>query len=106
MKQVFDFLVYAGSFLPAIAIAFSQSNLFWDCANGFVNSFSVHNDFNATKHFIKFLNFTYIFIEINVNVTYDGNRNFKFKLKPRINVSNKNAILIFLFLTTLFFYFR
>ena len=34
-----------------IAIAFCQSHLFWDCANGFVNIFSVHNDFNAINNF-------------------------------------------------------
>ena len=33
---------------------FCQSNLFWDCANGFVNIFNVHNDFNATNNFISF----------------------------------------------------
>ena len=58
MKRVVAFLIYAASFMLVIAIAFCQSNLFWDCANGFVNSFSVHNDFNATNNFIRFLNFT------------------------------------------------
>ena len=76
MKRVFAFLNYAASFILVIAIVFCQSNLFWDCANGFVNFFSANNDFNATNNFIKFLNFTYSFLEVNVDVTYDGNRNF------------------------------
>ena len=46
-----------------------------DCANGFVNIFSVHNDLNATNNFIRFLNFTYSFVEVNVDVSYDGNHN-------------------------------
>ena len=48
----------------------SYSNSFGDCANGFVNIFNVHNDFNATNNFIRFLNFTYSFVEVNV-VSYD-----------------------------------
>ena len=49
MKRVSAFLYYTASFTLIIAIAFCQSNLFWNCANGFVNIFSVHNDFNATN---------------------------------------------------------
>ena len=90
-----------------IAIVFCQSNLFWDCANSFVNIFNVHNDFNATNNFIRFLNFTYSFVEVNVDVSYDGSCNLSElmnKSKPGSNVSNKNAILIFLFLTSSFFH--
>ena len=54
MKCVSAFLYYTPSFILVIAIVFCQSNLFWDCANGFVNIFSVHNDFNATNNFIRF----------------------------------------------------
>ena len=57
MKCMSAFLYYTASFILVIAIVFCQSNLFWDCANGFVNIFSVHNDFNATNNFIRFLNF-------------------------------------------------
>ena len=46
MKRVSAFLYYTASFILVTAIVFCQSNLFWDCANGFVNIFSVHNDFN------------------------------------------------------------
>ena len=53
-KRVSAFLYYTASFILVIAIVFCQSNLFWDCANGFVNIFSVHNDFNATNNFIRF----------------------------------------------------
>ena len=35
MKRVF----HTASFILVIAIVFCQSNLFWDCANGFVNLF-------------------------------------------------------------------
>ena len=90
-----------------IAIAFCQSNLFWDCANSFVNIFNVHNDFNATKNFLRFLNFTYNFVEVNVDVSYDGSRNISELMNSRSNGSNgsnKNAILIFLFLPSLFFH--
>ena len=89
-----------------IAIVFCQSNLFWDCANSFVNIFNVHNDFNATNNFIRFLNFTYSFVEVNVDVSYDGSRNLSElmnKSKPGSNGSNKNPILTFLFLTSSFF---
>ena len=55
MKRVSAFLYYTASFILVIAIVFCQSNLFWDCANGFVNIFSVHNDFNATNNFIIFI---------------------------------------------------
>ena len=99
MKQVLAFLIFAVSLLLAISITFIQSNLFWDCANGFLNSFSVYNDFNTTNNFIKFLKFTYNFVENNVKVIYNGNFNFTelmIKLKPRSNGSNKNAILKFL----------
>ena len=68
MKHMLAFLYYTASFILVIAIVFCQSNLFWDCANGFVNIFSVHNDFNATNNFIRFLNFTYSFSEFNVDV--------------------------------------
>ena len=54
MKRVSAFLYYTASFILVIAIVFCQSNLFSDCANGFVNIFSVHNDFNATNNFIRF----------------------------------------------------
>ena len=99
MKQLLAFLIYAVSLLLAISITFIQSNLFWDCANGFLNSFSVHNDFNTTNNFIKFLKFTYNFVENNVMVIYEGNFNFSklmIKSKPRSNGSNKNGILKFL----------
>ena len=52
MKCMFAFLYYAGSFITVVAIVVCQSNLFWDCANGFVNIFNVHNYFNATNNFI------------------------------------------------------
>ena len=64
MKCLFAFLYYATSFILAIPIIFCQSNLFWDCANGFVNIFNVHNDFDATNKFIRFLNFTYSFFNL------------------------------------------
>ena len=74
-----------------------------DCANGFVNIFSVHNDLNATNNFIRFLNFTYSFVEVNVDVSYDGNHSLSElinKSEPGSNGSKKNAILVFLFLTS------
>ena len=80
-------------------LAFCQSNLFWGCANCFVNICSVHNDFNATNNFIRFLNFTNSFEEVNVDVSYDCNRNLTElmnKTKPVIHGSRNNAILIFL----------
>ena len=107
MKRVSPFLYYTASFILVIAIVFCQSNLFWDCANGFVNIFSVHNDFNATNNFIRFLNFTYSFMEVNVDVSYDGNHNLSElmnKSKPGSHGSNNNAILVFLFLTSSFFH--
>ena len=107
MKRVSAFLYYTASFILVIAIVFCQSNLFWDCANGFVNIFSVHNDFNATNNFIRFLNFTYSFVEVNVDVSYDGSRSLSElmnKSKPGSDGSNKNAILVFLFLTKSFFH--
>ena len=107
MKQVFAFINYAASFILVIAIAFYQSNLFWDYANGFVNSFSVYNDFKATNNFIRFVNFTYSFVEFDVDVIYDGSRNFReliIKSKPGSNGSNKKAIFIFLSLISLFFH--
>ena len=76
-------------------------NLFWDYEKGNVKFFRVHNDFNATNNFIRFLNFTYSFVEINVDVSYDGNHNIS---EPGSNGSNKNAILIFLFLTRSLFH--
>ena len=108
MKCVFSFLYYSASFILVVAVVLCQCNLFWDCANGFVNTFSVHNDFNATNNFIGFLNFTYSFVEVNVDVSYDGNRNFselRNKLKPGSNGGNKIAILIFLFLTSFCYFF-
>ena len=107
MKCVSALLYYTASFILVIAIVFCESNLFWDCANGFVNIFSVHNDFNATNNFIRFLNFTYSFVEVNVDVSYDGNRNLSElmnKSKPGSHGSNNNAILVFLFLTSSFFH--
>ena len=65
---------FFASFIQVIAIVFSQSNLFWDCANDTVNIFSVHNGFNATNSFIRFLSFTCSFHEINVDDSYDSNR--------------------------------
>ena len=100
------FLHYTVSLIIVIGIVFYESNLFWDCANGFVNIFSLHNDFNATNNFIRFLNFTYSFVEVNVDVSYDGNRNLSElmnKSKPGSHGSNNNAILVFLFLTSSFF---
>ena len=91
------FLYSTPSFILVIAIVFCQSNLLWGCPNGFVNIFSVHNDFNATK------NFTYSFVEVNVDVSYDGNHNLSElinKSEPGSNGSNKNAMLVFLFLTS------
>ena len=41
MKRVSAFLYYTASFILVIAIVFCQSNLFSDCANGFVNILSV-----------------------------------------------------------------
>ena len=107
INRVFAFLYYTAFVLPVIATNFRQSNLFWDCVNGFVNTFSVHNSFNATNNFIRFLNFTYSFVEVNVDVTYDGNRNLSKlmnKSKPGSNGSNKNAILMFLLLASSFFH--
>ena len=108
MKCVSALLYYTASFILVIAIVFCESNLFWDCANGFVNIFSVHNDFNATNNFIRFLSFTYSFVEANVDISYDGNQNLTElmnKSKPGTNGSTKNAILVFLFLTSLLFHF-
>ena len=49
---MFAFLYYAGSFITVVTIVVCQSNLFWDCANGFVNIFNVHNYFNTANSFI------------------------------------------------------
>ena len=57
MKCVSALLYYTASFILVIAIVFCESNLFWDCANGFVNTFILHNDFNATNNLERFLNF-------------------------------------------------
>ena len=103
MKCVSAFLYYTASFILVIAIDFCQSNLFWNCANGFVNIFSVHNDFNATDNFTRFLNFTYSFMEVNVDVSCNGNHNLSElmnKSKSGSNGSNNNTILVFLFLTS------
>ena len=75
MKRLSSFLYYTASLILVIATDFRQSNLFWDCANDFVNIFSVHNDLNVTNNFIRLLNFTYSFEEVNVYVSYDRNRN-------------------------------
>ena len=72
---MFTFVYYTASFILVIAIVFCQSNLFWDCANGFVNICNVHNDFKATSNIIRFLNFTCSFVKVNVNVSYNGSRN-------------------------------
>ena len=96
------------TFILVIAIVFCESNLFWDCENGFVINFSVHNYFNATNNFIRFLSFTYSFAEVNVDVSYDGNQNLTElmnKSRPGTNGSTKNAILVFLFLASSFFHF-
>ena len=88
--------------------SFLSIQFIWDCANGFVNIFNVHYDFNVTNNYIRFLNFTYSFIENNVDVSYDGSRNFselRDKSNPGSNGVNKNAILIFLFLTRSFFHY-
>ena len=97
------FLYYTASFILVIAIAFCQSNLLWDCANGFANIFSVHNDFNATNNFVRFLSF----MEVNADVSYDGNHNLSELMnqsKPGSHDSNNNAILVFLLLTSSFFH--
>ena len=102
------FLILSASFILVMTIVFCQSNLFWDCANGFVNIFNVHHDFNVTNNYIRFLNFTYSFVENNVDVSYHGSRNFselRDKSNPGSNGVNKNAILIFLFLTRSFFHY-
>ena len=107
MKRVSAFLYYTASFKLIIAIVSCQYNLFWDCSNGFVNIFSVHNDFNATNNFIRFLNLTRSFVQVNVDVSYDGNCNISElmnKSKPGSNGRIKNAILIFLFLASSFFH--
>ena len=107
MKHVSAFLLYTASFILVATMVFCQSNLFWDCANGFVNISSVHNDFKATNNFIRFLNFTYSVVEVNVDVSYDGNRNLSElinKSEPGSNGSNKNAFLVFMFLTSSFFH--
>ena len=93
MKRVSVSLYYTASFILVIAIVFCQPNFIWDCANGFVNIFSVHNDFKGTNNFIRSLNFTYSFVEVNFDVSYDGNRNLsepKNKSKSESNGGNKN----------------
>ena len=105
MKSVF--LYYTATFILVIAIVFCQSDLLWDCVNGFVNIFSVYNDFNATNN-LRFLSFTYSFMEVNVDISNNGNHNLSElinKSKPGSHGSNNNAILIFLFLTSSFFHF-
>ena len=54
MKRVFAFLYYTESVILVIVVVVCQSNLFWDCANGFKNIFSVHSDFKATNNSIRF----------------------------------------------------
>ena len=100
------FLYYTASIILVTAIVFCQPNLFWDCAND-ANIFRVHNDFNATDNFIRFLNFTYSFVEVNVDLNYDGNHNLSELMnesKSGSNGSNKNTILIFLLLTSSLFH--
>ena len=75
MKRAFSFLYYAASFLLVIAIVFYKSYIFWDCANGLVKTFSVHNEFNAFNNFMRFLDSAYNSVEVNVDVSYDGNHN-------------------------------
>ena len=92
VKRVSAFLYHTASFILAIRKAFCHSNLFRDCANGFVIFFSVHNDFNAPNNFIRFLNFAYSFVEINDDVSYDGNHKLSMlmnKSKPGSNGSKK-----------------
>ena len=86
IKRVFAFLYYTASFILVIAIAFCQSNLFWDRGNGFVNTFSVHNDFNATNNCIRFLNFTYSFVEANFDVSENGHCNVNESIKKEVMV--------------------
>ena len=105
MKRVSAFLYYTASFILVIAIVFCQSNFLGDCANGFVNIFSVHNDFITANK--RFKNFTYSFMEVNVDVSYDGKRNLSElmnKLKPGSHGRNNNTILVFLSLTSSFFH--
>ena len=62
------FLYNIGLFI-VVLIFVCQCNLSWDCANGIVYIFNVHNNFNGTNNFIRFLNFTYSFLEVNVDVS-------------------------------------
>ena len=55
MKCVFAFVYYAASFMLVITTVFCQSTLFWDCVNGFINIFNIHNDFKATNNYKRFL---------------------------------------------------
>ena len=75
MKRVFAFLYYTASFILVIAIVFCQPNLFWGCADGFVNIFRVHNHFSAINNFERFLNFRYSVVKFNVDDSYGGNHN-------------------------------
>ena len=106
VKCMFAFLYNAASFIPIIKIFVCQCNLFWDCAYGFANIFEVHNDFNTTINFIRFLNSTNSFADVNLGVSCNGNCNFSElinKLKPGSSGSNKNAIVIFIFFDTFLF---
>ena len=106
-KRLSAFLYYTASFILAIAIVFYQSNLFWNCANGLANTFSVNNHSNATNSFIRFLNFTYsswtlMLMLVMMAIAISDLIN---KPKPGSNDSNNKAILVFLFLTSSFFQF-
>ena len=95
MERVFAFLNYTASFILVTATAFSKPNLFWGCANGFVN-FLVHiMILTQITISLRFLNFTDSFVEVNVDVIYDGSCSFSelmIKSKSGNNGSNKNAV--------------
>lgn len=44
--------------------------------SGFVSTSNILNDFNATNHFIRFLNVIYSLIDFNIDVSSDRNRSF------------------------------
>ena len=85
-----------------------QCNSFWDCGNGILIIFNVHNHINAMNNFIRFLSFTSSFVEVSIYTIYDRNRNFSELMnKSRLgsNGSNKNSVLILLFFGKLIFSF-
>ena len=49
MKRVSAFLYYTASFILVIAIAFCQSNLFWDCASGFDGNRNLREQMKKSK---------------------------------------------------------